>query len=95
MLDYCFHYKYTGRFILFLKHSLTQFDFTDILELNNLFIFFDIQSINDLNNVNILSNIFFFKYYFGVMPFFSNYFYKFKLNFHYYSFHIQYNFFKK
>ena len=95
MLDYYYHYKNTGRFILCLKYSSNFFYYTNILELNKLVLFYDIVNINDLNNSNLLSHLFFFKYYFGVVPFFSNYSYKFKLNTHYYSFFIQYNFFSK
>lgn len=95
MLNYYYHYKNVGRFILFLKYSYKRFDSVNIPQFDKLSLFFDIQNINDLNNLNILSNIFFFKYYFGVLPFFSNYSYKFKLNFNYYSFFVQYNFFQK
>jgi hypothetical protein len=95
MLDYYFYYKYIGRFILYLKNSSEFFHFINILEFNKLVLFFDIYNINDLNSINILSHIFFFKYYFGVLPFFTNYIYKFKLNINYYNFFIQYNFFEK
>jgi len=95
MFDYYFHYKFIGRFILYLKNSSEFFYFTNILEFNKLVLFFDVYNINDLNSINILSHIFFFKYYFGVLPFFTNYIYKFKLNINYYNFFIQYNFFEK
>src|SRR5690349_432133 len=95
MLDYYFFYKNIGRFILSLKYSLKLYHYKDILEFNKLVFFFDICNINDLNNISILSNIFFFKYYFGVLPFFTNYSYKFKLNTNYYNFFIQYNFLKR
>lgn len=95
MIDLFFFYKNIGRFILYLKYSNKNFHYTDILEFSKLVIFFDIININDLNNVNILSNIFFFRYYFGILPFFTNYNYKFKLNIHYFSFFIQYNFFNE
>ena len=95
MLNYYFYYKYIGRFILFLKYSSKFFYPRDILKFNKLSFFFDITNINDLNSINILSHIFFFKYYFGIMPFFTNYVHKFKLNVHYYNFFIQCIFFKK
>jgi hypothetical protein len=95
MLDYFFYYQYIGRFMLYLKYSLNFFYPENILKFNKLSLFFNIFNINDLNSVSILSHIFFFKYYFGVMPFFTNYIHKFKLNIHYYSFFIQCNFFKK
>jgi hypothetical protein len=95
MLDYYFYYKYIGRFILYLKNSFKFFYPINILEFNKLVLFFDVYNINDLNNISILSHIFFFKYYFGVLPFFTNYVYKFKLNVNYYNFFIQYNFFDK
>jgi len=95
MLDFYHHYKNTGRYILYLKYSIKFFYYTNILELDKLTLFYDVANINDLNSINILSHLFFFKYYFGVIPFFSNYCYKFKLNIHYYSFFIQYNFYNK
>lgn len=98
MIDLYYYYKYIGRYILFLKYNNKKkipFHFTEILEFNKLVFFFDICNINDLNNVNILSHIFFFKYYFGIVPFLSNYSYKFKLNLNYYNFFVQYNFYKK
>jgi hypothetical protein len=95
MLDYFFYYKNIGRFILYLKQSSEFFYFTNILQFNKLAIFFDVNNISDLSSISILSHIFFFKYYFGVFPFFTNYVYKFKLNTHYYKFFIQCNFFKK
>ena len=93
MFDYSFHYYNIGRFILLLKKSDKFFHYTDILFFNKLVLFFNVQNINDLNNTIILSHIFFFKYYFGVIPFSTNYKYNFKLNVSYYSFFIQYNFF--
>lgn len=95
MLDLYYYYKNTGRYILYLKYSINFFYYTNILELGKLTLFYDVANINDLNSINILSHLFFFKYYFGVIPFFSNYSYKFKLNIHYYSFFIQYNFYNK
>jgi hypothetical protein len=95
VFDYSFHYEYIGRFILYLKYSYEFFYSINILKFNKLSLFFNVLNINDLNSVNILSNVFFFKYYFGVIPFFVNYTHKFKLNIHYYSFFIQYTFFKK
>jgi len=95
VLDYFFYYKYVGRYILCLKHSVDLFYFTNILELCKLAVFFNVYNISDLSSTTILSHIFFFKYYFGVVPFFTNYVHKFKLNVHYYNFFIQCNFFKK
>ena len=63
MLDYYFHYKYLGRFIIYLKHSMDFYRFTNILEFSKLVVFFEVSNINDLNNISILSHIFFFKYY--------------------------------
>ena len=59
MFDYYFHYKFIGRFILYLKNSSEFFYFTNILEFNKLVLFFDVYNINDLNSINILSHIFF------------------------------------
>src|SRR3954465_9222847 len=95
MVDYNFYYKHIGRFILYLKYSLKIFHNKNIIGFNKLIFFFNILNINDINNINILSHIFFFKYYFGTMPFFTNYLYKLKLNANYYIFFVQYNFFNK
>lgn len=58
-------------------------------------LFFDIKQLTDINNQSILSCIFFFKYYFGIVPFFKNYKHEFKLNIHYFSFVIEYSFYNK
>src|SRR6185369_5768228 len=64
----------------------------DLVKINNLIVYFNIKDVNDLNSFSILNYIYFFKYYFSVIPFFSNYSYKFNLNIDYYSFFIQYTF---
>lgn len=94
MFDFYFHYKYNGRFILSLKDTKIK-HFTDLLQLEKIIVFFNIKGITDLSNNAVLSYLFFFKYYFGVIPFFTNYQHEFKLNVHYYSFLIEYTFFKK
>jgi hypothetical protein len=95
MLDFFFYYKNIIRFILFLKKSKIKFDFTDILEIKKSIIYFNIKNIIDLNNLSISNYYFFFKYFFGKVPFFSNYKYTFKLNVNYFNFIILYNFKKK
>jgi len=96
MFDYFFYYNNIGRYILFLKSNLSLYPKNiDILEFSKLVIFFNVLNVNDLNNISILSHIFFLKYYFGIMPFFTNYSYKFKLNLHYFNFFIQCDFFNK
>src|ERR1043165_9638524 len=94
MFDFFFHYKYNGRFILRLK-SLNIYHFTDIAKLEKIIVFFNIKGITDISNNVVLSYLFFFKYYFGVLPFFTNYQHEFKLNIHYFSFLIEYSFFNK
>jgi hypothetical protein len=95
MLDFFFYYKYIVRFILFLKKSEKKYYFTDILDIKKTIVFFNIQNITDLNNLSISNYFFFFKYFFGKIPFFSSYKYNFKLNVNYYNFIILYNFKKK
>src|ERR1700755_3599779 len=95
MLDFFFYYKNIVRFILFLKKSKIKFNFTDILELKKSVIFFNLKNITDLNGLSISNYYFFFKYFFGKIPFFSSYKYEFKLNINYYNFIILYNFKKK
>jgi len=95
MLDFFFYYKYIVRFILFLKKSKVKYYFTDILEIKKTTVFFILQNITDLNNLSISNYYYFFKYFFGKIPFFSSYKYSFKLNISYYNFTILYNFKKK
>jgi hypothetical protein len=95
MLDFFFYYKYIVRFILFLKKSKVKYYFTDILEIKKTSVFFILQNITDLNNLSISNYYYFFKYFFGKIPFFSSYKYNFKLNISYYNFTILYNFKKK
>lgn len=95
MLDFFFYYKNTVRYILFLKKSKIKFNFTDILEIKKSIIYFSLKNIIDLNNLSISNYFFFFKYFFGKIPFFSSYKYNFKLNVSYYNFLISYNFEKK
>lgn len=95
MLDFYFYYKNTARYILFLKKSKIKYNFTDILEIKKSIVFFDLKNITDLNNLSISNYFFFFKYFFGKIPFFSSYKYNFKLNVNYFNFIILYNFKKK
>lgn len=94
MLDFYFHYKNVGRHILFLKKSKEKKNL-DILLFDKLIIYFNIKDTIDLNSLSISNYYYFFKYYFGRVPFFSNYKYKFKLNVSYYNFFVQFNFYKK
>jgi hypothetical protein len=94
MFDFFFHYKYNGRFILSLK-SFNILHFSDIEKLEKIIVFFNIKGITDLSNNTVLSYFYFFKYYLGVLPFFTNYQHEFKLNVHYFSFLIEYSFFNK
>jgi hypothetical protein len=57
-------------------------------------VFFKIKELTEINHTSILSCIFFFKYYFGIIPFFNNYKYLFKLNINYFDFTIEYHFVK-
>jgi hypothetical protein len=95
MLDFFFYYKNIVRFILFLKKSKFKYNFIDILEIKKLIVFFNLKNVVDLNNLAISNYYYFFKYFFGKIPFFSSYKYSFKLNINYYNFIILYNFKKK
>jgi hypothetical protein len=94
MFDFFFHYKYNGRSILNIKNPCLS-HFSDIITLNKILVFFNIKGITDLSNNTVLSYLFFFKYYFGILPFFTNYQHEFKLNVHYYSFFIESTFYHK
>lgn len=94
MYNLYFYNKNCGRYINFLKHSQNKYHFLQINTLKKIFIFFNIKELTEINHSSILSCIFFFKYYFGVIPFFNNYKFLFKLNVHYFNFSIEYNFVK-
>ena len=94
MFDFCFHYKYNGRFIFNLKAPRI-FNYSSIIKLEKIVVFFNIKDIIDLSSTSVLSYLFFFKYYFGVLPFFTNYKHEFKLNVHYYSFLIENSFYSR
>src|SRR5690606_12869166 len=95
MFDLFFYYKNYNRYIHILKYSKNRFHFLNILKMQKIALFFDIKQLTDINNQSILSCIFFFKYYFGIIPFFKNYKHEFKLNIHYFSFVIEYSFYNK
>jgi len=92
MFNLFFYFKNVGRYILFLRYNEINLHYKFIKEIEKVILFFDIKNIIDLNNNSILSYLFFFKYYFGVIPYFSNYKHVFKLNIHYFSFFIEYIF---
>ena len=92
MLDFYFYYKFLCRNIFILKYSNKLFHYTDIIKFQRLIIFFNIKNLIDLNSSSIISYIYFFKYYFGIIPFFCNYSHEFKLNIHYFNFLIEYVF---
>lgn len=95
MFDFFFYYKNTIRFILFLKKSKIKYNSIDICELKESVVFFNLKNIIDLNSLSISNYYFFFKYFFGKIPYFSSYKYEFKLNVNYHNFNILYNFKKK
>lgn len=95
MLDFFFYYNSVIRFILFLKKSKIKYDFTEIIELKEINVYFNIKNILDLNNLSLSNYFFFFKYFFGKIPYFLNYKYNFKLNVNYFSFFILCSFKKK
>lgn len=92
MLDLYLHYNYIGRFILNLKQSKIFLNFKEIIKIFYLIIYFNIKEITDINSFSFLNNIYFFKFYFGVLPFFSNYKSIFRLNINHFSFIVQYKF---
>lgn len=94
MYNLYFYYKNYARYITFLKYSQKKYNLMQITDLKRVFIFFNIKDLTEINHSSILSCIFFFKYFFGVIPFFNNYKFLFKLNVHYFNFSIEYNFVK-
>lgn len=95
MYNLYFYYKNYNRYIHFLKYSKNKYNYRNMLYFEKLSLSFNIKDLTDINNQSILSCIFFFKYYFGIVPFFYNYKYIFKLNINYFNFLIEYNFVDK
>ena len=94
MYNLYFYNKNYARYIKFLKYSKNKYHFLQITNFKKIFMYFNIKELTEMNHSSILSCIFFFKYYFGIVPFFNNYKYLFKLNIHYFDFSIEYNFVK-
>jgi len=59
MLDFYFYNTNLVRFILFLKKSEKKYDFSKILNITEINVYFNIKNIIDLNNLS-LSNYFYF-----------------------------------
>lgn len=95
MYNLYFYYKYYSRYINFLKHSKKKYNYLQTTNIQKIILFFNIKELTEINHSSVLSCIFFFKYYFGIIPFFNNYKYLFKLNVNYYNFTIEYTFIKK
>lgn len=95
MLDFYFYNTNVVRFILFLKKSEKIYDFNKMLDIAEISVYFNIKNITDLNNLALSNYYYFFKFFFGKMPYFCNYKYNFKLNVNYYNFLILYSFKKK
>lgn len=92
MFDLLFYYKFIGRYILFLQYSLDKYSFKQMININNFIIYYNIINITDLDQFSISNYFYFFRYFFGILPYFTNYKHKFHLNIHYFSFFLQYNF---
>ena len=92
MYNLDFYYKNLGRNLLVLKNSNIKYDYFNIAKIKYISVYFALKNIVDLNSLSICSCIYFFQYYFGIIPFFCNYDHNFHLNVHYYNFFIQYTF---
>lgn len=90
MFDLLFFYKYIGNFILYLQYSLNKYSFKQMIKLNNFIIYFNLINITDLDQFAISNYFYFFRFFFGILPYFTNYKHKFNLNIHYFSFFLQY-----
>jgi hypothetical protein len=95
MFDLYFFYQFTGRFILFLQYSKSQYSYKQITKFENIIIFFNLKYITDLDALAITNYFYFFRYFFGVLPYFTNYKHEFNLNIHYYSYFLEYRASKK
>ena len=95
MYNLYFYNKNICRYILYLKYSNLKYLHSNMIDIDKFIVYFNLKNIIDLNNLSIFSCIYFSKYYFGIIPFFSNYEHIFHLNVHYYNFFIQYNFIYK
>lgn len=92
MFDLLFYHKFIGNYILFLQYSLNKYSFKQMIKLNNFIIYYNLIDITDLDQFSISNYFYFFRYFFGILPYFTNYKHKFHLNIHYFSYFLQYNF---
>jgi hypothetical protein len=90
MFDLYFFYKFTGRHILFLQHSKNQYSYKQIMKLDKISLYFNLKYITDLDAQSITNYFYFFRYFFGITPYFSNYSHEFHLNIHYFSYYIEF-----
>jgi hypothetical protein len=86
MLDFQFHYKAVGRFILFLKYNEHPYNSHTIIELKKVSVFFHLRNLTDLDDLTISNCFYFFRFFMGKSGYYKDYKMKFRLNVYYYSF---------
>lgn len=71
-VDLYFNYKYTFRFLLLnsVSHITNNYNLADI---NKTVVYFPLRNLIDLNDVRIYNYCFFFKFFFGIKPLFSQF----------------------
>jgi len=88
-LDYFFHYKYCCRFKILNKFFNIEMNSLNILNLNNISIYFFVKNLDDLNHLCTSNYFYFIKYFFGKRAYISKYSYKFNLGTNYHNFYVQ------
>lgn len=88
ILDYYFHYKYIGRFILFHKNKLNYLTF-NIPKLKKINLFFRIIDLDDLTHLSVSNYVFLIKFFTGRRIFISKFHSFFNLGSYYHNFMVQ------
>ena len=92
MYNLSFFQKYIGNYIIFLQYSKEKYNYKQKIILDKFIIYFNLINIIDLDSSYISNYFYFFRYFFGILPYYNNYEHKFHLNVHYYNFYLQYFF---
>jgi hypothetical protein len=89
MIDFFFHYKNIGRFVILNKFSSNLFNSYNFLKFSKVVIFFSLKDIDNIDDLRISNYVFFYLFFFGVQGFFFNFFSTFRLGVTYYDLNIQ------
>jgi len=88
-IDFFFHYKSVGRFIILNKFSSSLFNSHDVLKFLKVIVCFSIKDSENVDDLSISNYCFFNFFFFGVQSFFFNFSSMFRLGVMYYDLTIQ------